>query len=790
MAWKKQWQIDIAKEQIDDEQDILWYLEKNYKKALDGVNEKLKILNDRILNEGATSSILYQQQYQKALKSQIEAIYNDMYGTVYNGVSDYLKQSYEDGIVQSMYSLHKQGLDITIPIDQNEIALMASKSAIDGFKLSQKLYGNTVQMAKYVRDEITRGLITQLSYADIARNISNRTSQELSRTMRIARTEGHKVKMQSKMQSMSKAKDKGADIVKQWDSTLDGRTRQTHRMLDGQVREIDGKFKSSKGEAYYPGGFGIASEDINCRCSVLEIPRWALDDSDDVTKWNNEAGELLKSQQEIDLWKQVNNFPTEKTNKYNQFKKAYTKTAKKVSQQPVKSQEEIEIEKLEAEKQSELEKLEAEINELELNIDDKYDLDKKYENIWKDPVTLKDYKDKKDKVVSKYDYFENKINTSITSADKKKFEALLDLVEEFDDVGAQYLYDKQKIDKLDKKIKDLINDYDKKITELKNKIPKLYTYKNTQIDLNEFNKYFGKKLKTSSDDYKELKDLIKAKKLPVSGDNWKAFLKELENQAPLPYIGMSPSGGSINENCTWKKLYTNRITADKYFRDWADKTSYSLGDKAGQRALYEYTAGSGFINRPLSGYDGSWSRYDFKGLGKVDWDNERSIGKKSIEALTKLIDKTEPLKQGVVLRRGSSDSGLIGLFEGVGFDYDTIKKAYNDGSIVNFEGSVIKNHAFTSCGIVDGAGFHDSVDYIIKCPSGTKMVYAEPQSEFGRTIIGGQLYTPGMSYSSVGGEAEMILQRNTSFRIDKITKRGYSGYTVEMTVVDQDISTY
>lgn len=783
MAWKKQWAIDIAKEQIADEQFILYKLEDYYSKAINDCEEVLQKLQHRMTKEGITPSLLNQATYQVALGKQIQGIYNDIYGSVYNSVEDYLKQCYEDGILKSMYSLHQQGLDITIPINQNEIALMASKHVVNGFKLSTKLYADIHEMGKMVKDEMTRGLITNLSYANIARNLENRSKQALNRTMRIARTEGHRVTLQSQLQSMSKAKEKGADIVKQWDSTLDGKTRLTHRELDGQVREIDGKFKSSKGEAFYPGGFGIASEDINCRCAMLEIPRWALDDSDEVTKWDNESGKLLKSQKEVDLWKDSNNWTNGKGNKYNQFKKAYTKTAKKVSQQPVKSQEEIEIEKLEAEKQTEFKKLEDEKTKLQSNIDNKYDLDKKYENIWKDPVTLKDYKDKKDKIVAKYDYFENKVKTSITSADKKKFEALLDLVEEFDDVGAQYLYDKQKIDKLDKKIKDLINDYDKKIAELKNKLPKLYTYKNIQIDLNEFNKYFGKKLKTSSDDYKELKDLIKAKKLPVSGDNWKAFLKELESQTTLPYIGMSPSGGNINQNCIWKKLFGDRDDADDYFRAWADKTTYSLGDSKGQRALYKYTAGSGFMNRPLSGYEGGWSRHYFVGFDKVDLNYEG--GKSAINGLTKLIDKTEPLKEGIVLRRGSDSDGLAGLFEGAGFNFDTIKKAINNGEILKFEGSVIKNRAFTSCGIADGAGFGGEIEYIIKCPSGTKMVYAEPQSHYGNTISRSELYKPGMRKYGVGKEAEMILQRSTSFRIDKITKNGY-GYKLEMTVIDQD----
>ena len=51
------------------------------------------------------------------------------------------------------------------------------------------------------------------------------------------------------------------------------------------------------------------------------------------------------------------------------------------------------------------------------------------------------------------------------------------------------------------------------------------------------------------------------------------------------------------------------------------------------------------------------------------------------------------------------------------------------------------------------------------------------------------LYKKGQHYQSVGDEAEIILQRGTSFRITKIEHVGYGGgehkYNVEMEVVDQ-----
>ena len=71
-----------------------------------------------------------------------------------------------------------------------------------------------------------------------------------------------------------------ADIVKQWDATLDGATREHHQMLDGQIREVDEPFEVANLKVEAPGMFGLASEDCNCRCCLLQRARWALDDEE------------------------------------------------------------------------------------------------------------------------------------------------------------------------------------------------------------------------------------------------------------------------------------------------------------------------------------------------------------------------------------------------------------------------------------------------------------------------------------------------------------------------------
>lgn len=60
----------------------------------------------------------------------------------------------------------------------------------------------------------------------------------------------------------------GAEL-KEWLTTMDGHARDAHAAMDGQKVEAEQKFKAPTGEkAEYPGGFGVASLDVACRCAI------------------------------------------------------------------------------------------------------------------------------------------------------------------------------------------------------------------------------------------------------------------------------------------------------------------------------------------------------------------------------------------------------------------------------------------------------------------------------------------------------------------------------------------
>ena len=232
----------------------------------------------------------------------------------YELIDEYLKNCYEQGHIGTLFDLQGQGVPLMLPLNQEQMISAVTLNS----KLSYPLYnslGFSVDFLKTsVRMEISRGIAQELSYQEIARNIKNATDVDYKKSLRIVRTEGHRITQEATYNVQKRAIEKGADVVKQWDSTLDGRTRNTHRTLDGQIVGVDDYFESdSGGRALYPGGFGDPKEDCNCRCVLLQRAKWALSD-EEFTKMNGKTNQLQHF---------------ENVDDYNKFKQVFWEVTKK-----------------------------------------------------------------------------------------------------------------------------------------------------------------------------------------------------------------------------------------------------------------------------------------------------------------------------------------------------------------------------------------------------------------------------------------------------------------------------
>jgi SPP1 gp7 family putative phage head morphogenesis protein len=305
----KKYDKEVAQAQLNNEKAVLKRLEENYQDALDEINDRIAMLLGRA--DADMQHVIYQVEYQKALKKQIEAITEKLHSDEYSTIEQYLKECYTDAYVGTMYDISGQGIPVITPIDQTAVV----RAVMTDSKISEGLYTalgvDTKALKIAISAEISRGIATGQSYAQIAKNLNGVANTKYSNAMRIVRTEGHRIQNASTFDAQQAAKAKGCNVVKQWDSTLDGKTRPTHRELDGQIREVEEYFEAAGKKAKYPGDFGDPAEDCNCRCTTLTRAKWALGE------------EELKTLQD-----RARFFGLDKTESFEDYKKKYLKAAK------------------------------------------------------------------------------------------------------------------------------------------------------------------------------------------------------------------------------------------------------------------------------------------------------------------------------------------------------------------------------------------------------------------------------------------------------------------------------
>jgi len=229
-------------------------------------------------------------------------------------------------------------------------------------------------------------------------------------------------------------------------------------------------------------------------------------------------------------------------------------------------------------------------------------------------------------------------------------------------------------------------------------------------------------------------------------------------------------------------LYISDEDADAAFRAKSGEVWIASSEEAREAAV-AYTGGSGKFNRPLRGYDKDWSQYTYKGVGNVGLNNE-GAGEK-IRLLTEMIDKST-YEQDVMSIRGYSVPGTE-VF--LGLDKDSLKKM----TIEELKDKIINkdftDESFLSTGASKDSAFtFEDVIYNIYCPSGTKMLYMEPFSDFGEGNVGG---LSGIDWDgkapalSLGGELELLIQRGTTFRITDVMRNEKGKIVFDMEVVSQ-----
>ncbi|WP_349533037.1 phage minor head protein [Leuconostoc citreum] len=223
----------------------------------------------------------------KRMQNVLNAVEKDVHLNILNTIKTAGAMSY-NGTYFFMEKKYELELG-NVLISDEELLALANKP-IFSKNFSKRLHNNTQIVSQRASQAIADGLVRGEGYAIIAQRLQSFTNMAYNNALRISRTESGRVASITNFQAAKNIKTMGIDIKKKWVATLDKKTRTDHRMLDGKTIELKELFTVNGYQALHPHAFGAASEDVNCRCVLINV----IDDIAPEYRMDNESKQTIK----------------------------------------------------------------------------------------------------------------------------------------------------------------------------------------------------------------------------------------------------------------------------------------------------------------------------------------------------------------------------------------------------------------------------------------------------------------------------------------------------------------
>ena len=285
--------IEIQKTYQTASNDMKTKLDKYLKQFKADVAKKQKELKDgKITQEG------YDNWYKSALEKKIlqtkqwkemrdslsrDAVHsNDIAREI---VSDHISNVYANNFNFGTYTVEKlSNVDTAFSLyDRQTVArlmlkdrqLLPSPSRSSLAKYKDKKWNE-----KQIQSALLQGILQGESIDDLSDRLRKVCDMNRTASVRYARTMTTGAENAGRSDSYERAKKGGINVEPAWMATLDGRTRDSHRRLDGEIRNPEtGKYSNG---CRYPGDpQGRPEEVYNCRCTeVAQLKGFEMDFSD------------------------------------------------------------------------------------------------------------------------------------------------------------------------------------------------------------------------------------------------------------------------------------------------------------------------------------------------------------------------------------------------------------------------------------------------------------------------------------------------------------------------------
>lgn len=701
----------------------------------------------------------------EALKIQTQQSLESLFAKQSGITAEAMKEIYQSGYYHTAFEIQKGfgvGWDIS-GIDQNQLEKVIAKPwTVDGKNFSERIWSNKQKLISEVHNELTQNIITGADPQKAIDAIAKKMSTSKYNAGRLVMTE-------EAYFSSAAQKDCFEDLdVEEYEvvATLDSHTSDICRSLDGK------HFPMSEYKA------GVTAPPFHVFCRSTTCP-WFADDF-------GEIGERAARGEDGKTYY----IPADMT--YGEWEKTFVEGGDKSGfdvyndgsgvhykkhVEPVPKKEYLTKKKLQAkiaDADVQIEDLENQFQNQTYGLISYDDFKKNYGGDYSaishdtaEKTILKSIGDKMEILEAQKAEWQEKLNAKLKTEQKKALvKQKLDLEKQKEEVQKQ-------LESLDVKTYSGIWKDDKTTADW------------SALNIKGKKDYYTNKIITETDpDLKQkFQNLLnQVEELDAEGSNYNNIqqqLKKLEQAISKVQSDLTKleNGDIINaiddafsqerkDAALWAKATKE---ADEKLRSVCGEV-WKSASKAEKDAIYDYTTSYHKFNEPLRGIE--YGSEKFLGVGNVDFDQ---IGvsycgykpgqmRQVINAMTDIIERST-YDFDMWMQRGCDYSGMDKFFE------IPMYKLHNASQIELQElvGNTVTEYAFCSCGVSKGKGFSNKPIILnIYAPEGTQMMYAEPFSYFG--LGGGRKWNGIDKQSAFGGEAEIILQQGTSFRIAKVEK--------------------
>ena len=209
----------------------------------------------------------------KALQKRVAERYTEANETAVRHVNDATPGIYSLNRNYSAYTIEKVAGNVGFDLwdEQTVKRLIVDNPELMPYYPPEKALNRGIDLAygkKQISASVTSSILQGKSIPRIAKDLQTRMSEmNKSSAIRTARTAVTGAQNAGRMDSYVAAEKMGIKVRKEWLATLDGRTRHSHAILDGE--KVDNEKKFSNG-CMFPGDpNGPAAEVYNCRCTLI-----------------------------------------------------------------------------------------------------------------------------------------------------------------------------------------------------------------------------------------------------------------------------------------------------------------------------------------------------------------------------------------------------------------------------------------------------------------------------------------------------------------------------------------